>query len=295
MKVRIGIAAGTGVADDPVAFLGLVDAIDDLGFDSIWVPDIITTATLDPLVALSMAAGRRDRLKLGTHLILPGRDPVMLAKQLASLDQLSNGRLLLLAVLGLRQREELAAQGVDAADRTAMLEEHLTIMRALWAGEELTFSGRHYQYEGARLAVRPRQQPLEVWLGGQVPAALQRCGRIGEGWMPGLLTPEECAAARATIAEAAADAGRAIDDEHYGVNISWVEDRIPDSVREAIARRRPDLPAEQAVAIGPSGLEDKIASYLEVGFSKFVIRPAVQPESWPDAVSRVARVTALQT
>lgn len=295
MKVRIGVAAGTGVADNPTEFVKLVDALDDLGYDSIWVPDIVTAATLDPIAALSVAAGRCQRLKLGTHLILPGRDPVMLAKQLATLDQLSNGRLLLLAVIGLRRTEELAAQGVVAADRTAMLEEQIHILRTLWSGDELNFTGRHYQYEGVRLAVRPSQDPLEVWLGGQVPAALERCGRIGEGWMPGLLTPAECLEAKNTVAAAAEKAGRFIDDEHYGVNISWVDGAISDETRAGIESRRPDMRAEEALAMGLEGLKQKIYSYLEVGFSKFVIRPAEQPESWAKAVESVAEVTTLQT
>jgi len=295
MKIRIGVAVGTGVADNPTEFVRLVDALDDLGFDSIWVPDVITTATLDPITALSVAAGRREGLKLGTHLIFPGRDPVMLAKQLATLDQLSGGRLLLLAVLGLRRPEELAAQGVAARDRPSMLEEQLHILRTLWAGDELTMAGRHYQYEGVQLGVRPVQDPLEVWLGGQVPAALERCGRMGEGWMPGLLTPAECAAARVTIAAAAEQAGRHIDGEHYGINISWVEGSISDDARAAVEKRRPDLKAEDALAVGTEGLIEKIQSYLDVGFSKFVIRPADQPDSWAHAVEAVSSVVELQT
>jgi len=295
MKVRIGVAAGTGVADNPTEFVRLVDALDDLGFDSIWVPDIITTPTLDPIAALSVAAGRRDRLKLGTHLIFPGRDPVMLAKQLATLDQLSGGRLLLLAVLGIRRQEELAAQGVAAKDRPSMLEEQLHILRTLWAGEELTIDGRHYHYEGVRLGVRPVQDPLEVWLGGQVPAALERCGRIGEGWMPGLLTPAECATARDTITAAAEASGRSIDGEHFGINISWVDGSISDAAREAVEKRRPDMKAEDALASGVEGLTEKIHAYLDVGFSKFVIRPAEQPESWAKAVESVAGIVSLQS
>ena len=102
LKVRIGFAAGAGVADDPAGFLRLIDALGDLGYDSVWVPDVVTTATMEPLAALGVAAGRRPRLKFGTHLILPGRNPVILAKQLATLDQLSEGRVLLNGVLGLR-------------------------------------------------------------------------------------------------------------------------------------------------------------------------------------------------
>lgn len=294
-KVRIGVAAGAGVADDPNAFVGLVDALDDLGYDSIWVPDVVTTPTLDPIAALAVAAGRRARLKLGTHLIIPGRNPVLLAKQLATLDQLSNGRVLINAVLGLRQPGELDAQGVDADARTSMLEESLHVMRTLWRGDGVTFDGRHHHYDDARLAVTPRQQPLEVWLGGQVPAALRRCGRIGDGWMPGLCTPAEAAAGRVEIERAAAEAGRSIDREHFGVNLSWVDGAISEAVRHNIAARRPDVEAEEIIAIGSAGLAEQIHAFLDVGFSKFVIRPAEQPESWPAAVEAVADVLALQT
>jgi probable F420-dependent oxidoreductase len=294
-KVRIGVAAGAGVSDDPVAFVDLVDALDDLGFDSIWVPDVITTPTLDPIAALAVAAGRRRRLKLGTHLIVPGRNPVLLAKQLATLDQLSNGRLLINAVLGVRQPAELDAQGVEAASRASMLEESLHIMRSLWSGETLQFAGAHHTYESVRLAIEPRQNPLEIWLGGQVPAALRRCGRIGEGWMPGLCTPAEAAEGREIIEETAAGVGRAIDREHFGMNISWVDGSISSAVRDAVAARRRDLLADDVIAVGTQGLAERIAAYLEVGFSKFVIRPAERPESWPAAVESVAGILALQT
>jgi probable F420-dependent oxidoreductase len=295
VKVRIGVAAGAGVADDADEFLTLVDALDDLGYDSIWIPDVITTPTLDPLAALSVAAGRRERLKIGTHLIVPGRNPVLLAKQLASLDQLSNGRLLLLAVLGLRQPGELDAQGVAAKDRPSMLEEALHIMRALWAGEIVNFGGRHYRYQAASLQVRPLQDPLEVWLGGQIPAALRRCGRIGEGWMPGMCTPPEVAEAKTVIESEAAEAGREIDGEHFGMNVNWVPDVITDEARAAVAARRPDIEAEEFIGVGVAGLTEKLEAFLEVGFSKFVIRPLLQPVSWPAAVEEVAGVLELQT
>ena len=290
MKLRIGVAAGAGLTSDTAQFLGLVDALDDLGYDSLWVPDIVTTPTADPIAALAVAAGRRDRVKLGTHLIIPGRDPVFLAKQLATLDQLSGGRVLLMAVLGLNQPAELAAQGVAVGDRTSMLEESIHIMRTLWRGEELHHHGKHHDYDGVQLSVVPEQDPLELWLGGQVPAALRRAGRLAEGWMPGLVTPIEAAAMRDVIEAEAAAAGRSIDAEHFGMNISWTHGPISDEVRAGIAARRADLDADDVIGVGVDGLTERINEFLAVGFSKFVIRPAVQPESWPDAVASVADV-----
>ena len=294
-RVRIGVAAGAGVTDDPAGYLRLVDALDDLGYDSIWVPDVITGAVFDPVAALGIAAGRRTRLKVGSHLIVPGRDPVGLAKQLATLDQLSNGRLLLLFVLGLDQPEELDAQGVLKAERTAMLEESLAVARTLWAGETLSWDSPRHHYDAVRLAVRPVQQPLEVWLGGQVPASLRRCGRMGDGWMPGLCSPEEAEAARLVIEAEAEAAGRIIDREHFGMNLSWVDNGISDQVRKSIEARRPGFDPEHIVGVGPAGLAERIEAFIEAGFSKFVVRPAEAPDSWSDAVSAMAPVLALQS
>ncbi|MGE0732435.1 MAG: LLM class flavin-dependent oxidoreductase [Acidimicrobiia bacterium] len=296
LKVRIGVAAGAGVIDDTAGYLALVDALDDLGYDSIWVPDVVTGQVFDPIAALGVAAGRRSRLKIGSHLILPGRDPVWLAKQLATLDQLSAGRLLLLAVIGLYEPAELDAQGVAAAARTSMLEESLQVMRTLWAGGTVSLDGAHgRRYDAVQLAVRPVQQPLEVWLGGQVPAALRRCGRIGDGWMPGLCTPEEAAAARERITAEATAAGREIDREHYGMNLSWVTGSISDAVRAGIEARRPGFDPATTIGVGPNGLAERIEAFVEAGFSKFVIRPAEPPASWAAAVEAMAPVLTLQT
>ena len=295
MKVRIGVAAGASATDDADGYLRLVDALDDLGYDSIWVPDVITAKMFDPIAALSIAAGRRQRLKIGTHLIVPGRDPVRLAKELATLDRLSSGRLLLLFVLGLNQPDELDAQAVVASERSAMLEESLEIMRTLWAGETLTFDGRFHQYDSVRLEVTPQQQPLEVWLGGQVPASLRRCGRIGEGWMPGLCSPAEAAEMRAAIEAEAAAHGREVDGEHFGMNLTWVDGPIPDAVRAQIEARRPGFDPTHTIGVGAAGLAERLHAFLEVGFSKFVIRPAVPPDDWGASVESMQSVLELQT
>jgi alkanesulfonate monooxygenase SsuD/methylene tetrahydromethanopterin reductase-like flavin-dependent oxidoreductase (luciferase family) len=113
--------------------------------------------------------------------------------------------------------------------------------------------------------------------------------------MPGLCTPAEAAEARAVIDAAAADAGRTVDGGHFGVNVSWVDGAIDDEVATAIKARRPDLDPADVVGIGTSGLRERIEGFVEVGFTKFVIRPAAQPASWTDAVESVADVLALQT
>ncbi len=113
VKVRIGIGTGTSVMSGDE--LGqLVDDLESNGFDSLWWSDVLTVPGDDPLAAMAYAAGHAPRLKIGTTMVLPGRNPVRLAKQLATLDRLSGGRLLVTFVLGLRRAAELDAMGVGA-------------------------------------------------------------------------------------------------------------------------------------------------------------------------------------
>ena len=111
--------------------------------------------------------------------------------------------------------------------------------------------------------------------------------------MPGMVTPAEAADARASIDEAAAAAGREIDGEHFGVNVQWV-DSMTDEVRAAVSTRRDDRPAEDFIGVGANGLAEKLEAFLDVGFSKFVVRPQLQPDDWAASVESVASVLALQ-
>ena len=237
LKVRIGYSAGATGAADPASFAHLVDHLEHLGFDSVWVPEVLTGATLDPLTALGFAAGRTSRLKLGSHLIAPGRNPARLAKELATLDRLSEGRLLLTFVIGLPEGPELSAGGVPRAERVGVLDETLGLLRRFWRGERVTHHGRWFDLDDVAIEPTPRQSPLEVWYGGLLPAALRRCGELADGWIPGLITPDRAAAAKAEIDAAAAAAGRRIDPEHFGANVSYSRGPLPSEARERLAAR----------------------------------------------------------
>jgi probable F420-dependent oxidoreductase len=275
LKVRIGYSAGAVGADDPAGFTRLVDRLEALGFDSVWVPEVLTAASLDPLTALGFAAGRTSRLKLGSHLVAPGRNPARLAKELATLDRVSEGRLLLTFVIGLPEGPELSAGGVAREDRTAVLDETLGLLRRLWNGERVTHRSDFFQLDDVGIQPTPHQVPLEVWFGGLLPGALRRCGRLADGWIPGLITPERAAEAKAVIDAAATDAGRRIDPEHFGANVTYSRGPLPAEVRARLAARyRVDDPAD----LVPDSLEalvERLTAFVAVGFSKFVLRPAV--------------------
>jgi probable F420-dependent oxidoreductase len=291
MKIRIGVGAASMTAD---TLPELVKALDDLGFDSLWLSEVLTGPVVDPAVGLSWAAASNPRLKIGTTMLLPGRNVLRLAKQLASLDALSKGRLLVTLVPGLTYAPERDAIGVEPKQRGAFIDEALPLLRRFWAGETVTYQGVAGNFQNVKLAPLPVQQPLEVWLGGNVPAALERCGRLSDGWLPSLCTPEEAKAGRVVIDEAAAKAGRSISGEHFGMSIGYATAPIDPATARTMAARRPR--SLELTPIGWPALREKIERFIDVGFSKFVVRPIVAPTSWRSELEALsAAVGDLQT
>jgi probable F420-dependent oxidoreductase len=201
-----------------------------------------------------------------------------LAKQLASLDVLSRGRLLVTLVPGLTYAPERDAIGLDPKRRGAFIDEALPLLRRLWAGETVSHEGVAGSFHDVSLSPRPVQQPLEVWLGGTAPAALERCGRLSDGWLPSLCTPEEAAAGRRVIEDVAARAGRSISPEHFGMSIGYAREPIDPATARTMAARRPR--SLELTPVGLPALRRRLESFLAVGFSKFVVRPVVPPASW---------------
>jgi probable F420-dependent oxidoreductase len=293
MKIRIGVGAGASSAT-PEAVTELVTGLDDLGFDSLWLSEVLTAPALDPMVGLAWAAATNPRVKLGTTMLLPGRNVVRLAKQLASLDVLCRGRLLVTLVPGLTYPPEREAIGVDPKRRGAVIDDALPLLRRLWAGETVSHDGPAGSFRDVRLAPLPVQQPLEVWLGGTVPAALERCGRLSDGWLPSLCTPEEAAVGRVVIEEAAARAGRAISSEHFGMSIGYARTPIDPATARTMAARRPR--SVELTPVGLPALRQLIERFIAVGFSKFVVRPLTAPASWRAELEDVASAVGdLQT
>src|SRR2546426_6339989 len=293
MKIRIGIGVAAA-ASRPETLAEIVAGIDELGFDSLWLSEVLTGPVLDPVVALSWAAARNPRLKLGTTMLLPGRNVLRLAKQLASLDVLSKGRLLVTLVPGLTYAPEREAIGVDPKQRGAVIDEALPLLRRLWAGEIVSHDGAVGSFRDVRLSPLPVQQPLEVWLGGTAPAALERCGRLSDGWLPSLCTPDEAAAGRVVIEEAAAKAGRSISSEHFGMSIGYTATPIDPATARPMTARRPRSVGRTPV--GLPALRKLVEQFIAVGFSKFVLRPVVAPTSWRAQLEALATaVGELQT
>nr|MDT0666786.1 LLM class flavin-dependent oxidoreductase [Micromonospora sp. DSM 115978] len=146
----------------------------------------------------------------------------------------------------------------------------------------VTFQGEYFQLDGIGLAERP-QRPLDIWLGGAVPAALRRVGRLGDGWLASFVPPGRAAAGIQTINEAAAEAGRTIDHDHFGISMQVAFDGqpLPGRLAEAARRRYPDVDPAEIVPVGWPAARRLIGEYVDAGVSKFVIYPAPPPAgSW---------------
>lgn len=292
MKVRVGFGLGTRTTtNDAERFAALVDALEAHRFDSLWLSEKVTDDCPDPIVALSFAAARTTRLKLGTSvLVLPGRNPMLLAKELATLDRLSGGRMLPAFGLGQVDPGEQQAFGVERGERAAIFDEVLPLLRRFWTEDAVDHDGAHHRYEAARVRPFPVQRPIDVWLGGIAPSELRRTGRLGDGWLPSFCTPDDVAAGRPEIERVAAEHDREIDPEHFGALVPYALDGIPDVLRSFLARRRPDVAVEDVVAGDLASLAPLLERFVEAGASKFVVVPIGEPADWGEHLTDVAAV-----
>jgi probable F420-dependent oxidoreductase len=288
VKIRIAIGLGGAElsADD---FAALVADMAALRFDSLWISEVLTGPGPDPLIALTTAAQLHPKLKLGTTMLLPGRNEIRLAKSLATLDVLSRGRLLLTFVPGLAHGPERDAIGVPVGQRAEAIERTLPRLRRWWAGDEV---------DGITVRPRPVQDPLEVWLGGLAPASLERCGRIADGWLGASCTPEQAGAARSAINAAAEQAGRGVDPEHFGMSIGYTHEPLDDRQLAALAARTRGRGTDPRalVPVGYAAVRAALQSCIAAGMSKFVLRPMAVRGSWREELTGLAdAVGDLQT
>jgi probable F420-dependent oxidoreductase len=288
-KVRIGVGLGTRTTSDPKRFAALIDGLESLGFDSLWLAERVSGDSPDPFTGLAFAAGRTDRLKLGTSVtVLPGRNPMLLAAQIATLDQLSSGRLLPAFGLGVASTVEQQAFGVTKDERASRFDESFELLRRFLAGETVDHKGRWFKFEGAKARPLPLQKPLDMWMGGSATSELQRCGRLADGWLPSFTPPDEVKKGIEEIERAADKAGRTFDPNHYGALVPYVDGDVPEAVAAIARRRRPGIDVHDVVAKGLAGLPALIERFIAAGASKFVVVPVNEPHNWDDHVSDLA-------
>ena len=280
----MSIAVGLGLMELP--FSGMqgywrwVDLCEAGGVNSIWQTDRLLSREpmLECMTAMAALAGRTRRIKFGMNVVsLAMRDPVLVAKQCATIDVLSEGRLLPAFGIGSPRAPEWAALHLDTKTRGRKTDEGLEIVRRLWREDKVDFAGEHYRLSGATIAPKPVQANLPMWIGGASDAAIRRTARVGTGWQGGPETPAEAGRIVAAIRAALLDSGRSIDDDHYGASFPFYFGRAGDAaVQRGIEAytKRTGREAHAYFAIGDAGtIVERIAEYVAAGISKFVLRP----------------------
>jgi probable F420-dependent oxidoreductase len=284
VKVRFAVSVGMGLPN-PELLAAVVVGAEERGFDSIWFSDLTVLPGINPFLAVSFAAAASQRLRLGVNLVPFGYQPFVFARQVAELDQITAGRLLMTLVPGLDRADERAALGISKQHRGRLLDALIPDLQSWWAGETVTVS----EGEGTelRLAVLPRQNPLEVWLGGSGPEAIRRAGRLADGWLGSNATPQTAGNIRARIQEEATKAGRTIDPEHFGLSIGYARN---DSDLERVSPLRTATTGQISVPVGMRPLRELINALIDQGLSKFVLRPVAPVLWWPDELNWLADV-----
>jgi len=273
-----------GLADmpfeDPDGFWNWIDMCETGGVDSVWQTDRLVSddPMLECMSVMAALAGGTKRLKFGMNVVSVAlRDPLLLAKQCATVDFLSNGRILPAFGVGSNFSPEWKAVDRPTKGRGLRTDEGLELISRLWSEESVSFEGKYYKYDNARINPRPLQQPLPLWLGGASEAAIRRTARFGTGWIAGLNSPEEVAPVVTAIKKAVKEEGRHIDDDHYGAGFfyrfgSW-DDEICKAKVDGYGRLTGKDPRNY-LAIGDADeIIGRIREFIDAGVEKFVLLP----------------------
>jgi probable F420-dependent oxidoreductase len=250
-------------------------AAERLGYHSVWGNDHLHTQNYvwaewkavpnyyEPLISLAVLASQTRRLRLGTSVIvMPMREPTLLAKQAASLDQFSGGRLLLGIGVG-AYREEFEAVRPDAPRRTnrgEMVDEGIRSLQELFGKETASFTGKYYRFRDVKMGPKPAQNPLPIYSGGNSDAGAVRAGRYSQGWLPAVLPTEVLRRKVALLREAAHAAGRSVASIDIAPQMSVSLGKTRD---EALRRFRESQVYQHMLSLKRSTLKDLDLSQVE--------------------------------
>jgi probable F420-dependent oxidoreductase len=290
----LGVQGSGQLADrppDPGRFRAVAELAEELGYDSVWAGEHLSfhNPILDLGVALAAFAAVTARVALGAGVVLlPLRHPSLVAKQTASLDYLSGGRLLLGVGVGGEGAKDFEAAGVDVRERGARADEGILALRALFGPPPATFTGRFHRFADVEIAPRsPRPGGPPILVGGRSEAARRRAGSLGDGWLPYLVSPRRYAAGVAEVEEQARSAGRdpaAL--QHVLVTFARVEDdgeRARDATRAHLSHRyrmrfEPHHVEHLCIAGTAEECAERLRAYHAAGVRHLSLNPAADAD-----------------
>jgi probable F420-dependent oxidoreductase len=289
IKYRIGIMPGPwppGRESGQFLFT-LAEFCEKSDIDSIWLSDRLSSPVPVPEVMTSLAAiaARTHKLKFGPSvLVLPYRTPVVAAKEMATIDWLSRGRLFPAVGVGVELPREFDASGVPFKERGRRTDEAIKVMRLLWTQDEVCYQGEFFKLDRVTIFPKPWQNPPPIWIGGKSEAAQKRAARLGDGWIPSFITPEEFRVGVQKVQEFAAVSSRQIPEDHFGTLINYTvagsEAAIPFASRTSLPAAQGGAPPSNVDRRGPR--PHLIASSLSL-IAAVVTGPAMPSATMPSA------------
>lgn len=296
-RVRFGASLSL---HPPETQWALAERVEALGFQSIWTGDHVSfyLPLYESLTLLATYASITRRLTLGTAVyLLALRHPTVVAKITSSLDALSRGRLILGVGVGGENPKEFEASGIPHAERGARVNESIEVLRALWRETPATFSGRFTRFEGVSIDPKPAQPGgPPIWIGGRSDAALARAGRVGDGWVSYVVTPDRYRQSLQKIRLAADAHGRSLEGFAYAHLAFITVGRDFEAARDAwvsrLSRRynqdfRP-LADRYGVIGTPAECIEQLERFVEAGCGYFLLSATGDPEDEPEQLERIA-------
>lgn len=307
-QVKIGVGFGLWRLGMPSAetIARVAERAEEWGLDSFWLSDhlLAPSPELDVIATLSLLASRTSKMKLGPSVLLLNlRHPLLTAKAFASLDYLSNGRMVMAVGTG-ANLADYAACGIPTEGRGRRLEEGIQILRTVWREKNASFHGRYFNFDNVTIEPRPVARTnndsgtIDIWVGGRSDAALKRTAKMADGFFASFQTPDEYAANLAKIRSYAAEFGRQNARIESGLILLC---RVAGSREQALDEIAPMLKAlgrgaeqflERIVCGSPEDILGRLSQYTAHGLDKFVLWPIAAPDAWARQVELVGREIA---
>ncbi len=275
MKIGYSLSNNQGM-EDIQGVIDLAVRCEDLGFDSVWASEHVFNVSYvydrigdkpyyEPLTVLTYVAAKTSTIGLGTSvLVLPYHNPIRLAKVAATLDVLSGGRMMLGVGVGVIE-EELEAMGSPFAERGAITDETIAIMKELWTNEDPSYLGKYHSFSGMKFTPKPVQKPhIPIIIGGTSKAAIRRAARSGAAWHPTALSPEVLAQGMEYLKEQVVTAGR---------DPSEVEVSVSAAIGSTHNHNRYSLGED------PEEVLERAQKYQEMGVGRLVVSPNTRDQS----------------
>ena len=275
MKIGYSLSNNQGM-EDIQGVIDLAARCEDLGFDSVWASEHVFNVSYvydrigdkpyyEPLTVLTYVAAKTSTIGLGTSvLVLPYHNPIRLAKVAATLDVLSGGRMMLGVGVGVIE-EELEAMGSPFAERGAITDETIAIMKELWTNVDPSYLGKYHSFSGMKFTPKPVQKPhIPIIIGGTSKAAIRRAARSGAAWHPTALSPEVLAQGMEYLKEQVVTAGR--DPSEVEVSVS-------------AAIGSPHNHNRYSLGENPEEVLERAQKYQEMGVGRLVVSPNTRDQS----------------